>query len=111
MSPHPHSVTTLSPRPKKRPLSTAAGENDDDSDLNDPTASGRLNSISSLLNHAQLTGENIPLDPKLMATNQHQEEQSDRESFKAERRAKLQQEAELMRDILRAKEKELAELG
>jgi hypothetical protein len=36
---------------------------------------------------------------------------SDLENFREDRRAKLQREAEEMREMLRAKERELAELG
>lgn len=84
---------------------------------------GRLSSISSLLNHAG-AGDDARLDPSLAPLNRqpqhpgpaqhaHSSPTSLRnmsESYKAERRAQLQREAEEMRQALRAKERELAEL-
>lgn len=90
-----------------------------------PAPPARLNSISSLLNHPD-GPEDSRLDPSLSSFNRppqhHPSSQlqhpppgqlrnlSDRESYKAERRAQLQREAEEIREALRAKERELAEL-
>lgn len=91
-----------------------------------PPPPARLSSISSLLNHTD-TPEDSRLDPSLSAHNRPQQHHpssqlqqhpppgqlrnlTDRESYKAERRAQLQREAEEMREALRAKERELAEL-
>ncbi|MCJ1362641.1 putative electron transfer flavoprotein subunit [Acarospora aff. strigata] len=98
----------------------------------------RLSSISSILNPAQLDqhqhqqqepsvsataeAEDMPIEPSLLAMSNPQlplpasstnslgenERQKDRE--KMERRAQLSREAEAMRQMLRAKERELAEL-
>lgn len=92
---------------------------------------GRLSSISSLLNHANALSEESRLDPSLNSIPRAQQPQystrsfspsnhstspspaplstsSQQDSYKAERRAQLQREAENMREALRAKERELA---
>lgn len=92
----------------------------------------RLSSISSLLNHAADPLEDSRLDPSLAALSrqqrQQQQQQENRsqsrspshppantqdsgepESVKADRRARLQREAEDMREALRVKERELAQ--
>ncbi|EAU31976.1 GATA factor SREP [Aspergillus terreus NIH2624] len=79
--------------------------------LSQPT---RLSSISSILN-PNLHDESR-LDPKLAALNRQQQPHQPLPgvtelNLREERRAKLQREAEEMREILRAKERELAELG
>ncbi|KAL1997818.1 hypothetical protein VTN02DRAFT_691 [Thermoascus thermophilus] len=90
-----------------------------------PPPPARLSSISSLLNHTD-TPEGSRVDPSLSAHGRPQPQLpqpqpqhpppgqlrnlTDRESYKAERRAQLQREAEEMREALRAKERELAEL-
>ena len=61
------------------------------------------------------TMDDMQLDPALVGVGQQRrsaepERTTDRESYKAERRAQLVREAENMRDLLRQKEKELAEL-
>ncbi|RLL98965.1 hypothetical protein CFD26_105957 [Aspergillus turcosus] len=92
-----------------------------------PSPPGRLSSISTLLNHSGLHDESR-LDPSLAALSRQQQHHkaaplaphpssqplpgvSELESLKEDRRAKLQREAEEMREMLRAKERELAELG
>ncbi|KAL2796335.1 hypothetical protein BJX66DRAFT_140092 [Aspergillus keveii] len=96
-----------------------------------PPPPARLSSISSILNHAGARSE-ARLDPSLAALGRQQHPQSqhpqpsshpasqppqalpsvsDLENFREDRRAKLQREAEEMREMLRAKERELAELG
>ncbi|KAL2830778.1 hypothetical protein BDW59DRAFT_14038 [Aspergillus cavernicola] len=95
-----------------------------------PPPPARLSSISSILNHANARND-AHLDPSLAALARQQHSQphhpqpstlaspqssqplpsvSDVENFKEDRRAKLQREAEEMRELLRAKERELAEL-
>ncbi|KAH2749504.1 hypothetical protein KXW55_006102 [Aspergillus fumigatus] len=92
-----------------------------------PSPPGRLSSISTLLNHSGPHDESR-LDPSLAALSRQQQHHkatplpphppsqplpgvSELESLKEDRRAKLQREAEEMREMLRAKERELAELG
>lgn len=96
-----------------------------------PAPPARLNSISSLLNHTS-SAEESRLDPALGSycrpPQQHPQPTSlpqpqpqsqsqtqprgttDLDSYKMERRAQLQREAEEIREALRAKERELAEL-
>jgi hypothetical protein len=57
--------------------------------------------------------DDMQLDPALAGIGQRQStelEATDRESYKAERRAQLVRETETMREMLRQKERELAEL-
>ena len=57
--------------------------------------------------------DDMQLDPALVGIGQRQStelEATDRESYKAERRAQLVRETETMREMLRQKERELAEL-
>jgi hypothetical protein len=57
--------------------------------------------------------DEMQLDPALVGIGQRrsvERESTDRESYKAERRAQLVREAEDMREMLRQKERELAEL-
>jgi GATA-binding protein len=83
----------------------------------------RLNSISSLLNpHAlqtyqkehqlPITADDMRLDPSLLALSRQQQQASiEAEARKVERRTQLQRETDKMREALRIKERELAELG
>lgn len=91
-----------------------------------PSPPGRLSSISSILNHPN-TRDESRLDPSLAALSRQQHQHSHQalappqpqslagvtelDSMREERRAQLQREAEEMREMLRAKERELAELG
>ncbi|KAL4794516.1 hypothetical protein BDV19DRAFT_379437 [Aspergillus venezuelensis] len=95
-----------------------------------PPPPARLSSISTILNQAH-TRDEARLDPSLAAMGRQQHPQqhpqqpsplgaqhsqalpgvSDLEGLREDRRAKLQREAEEMRELLRAKERELAELG
>ncbi|GAB1191385.1 hypothetical protein APSETT444_000557 [Aspergillus pseudonomiae] len=91
-----------------------------------PPPPGRLSSISSILNHPN-TRDESRLDPSLAALSRQQHQHSHQalappppqplpgvtelDSMREERRAQLQREAEEMREMLRAKERELAELG
>ncbi|KAL4872596.1 hypothetical protein BDV12DRAFT_134242 [Aspergillus spectabilis] len=90
-----------------------------------PPPPARLSSISSILNHAHARAE-THVDPSLAGLGRQQHPQpptlapqpaqplpgvSDLENFREDRRAKLQREAEEMRELLRAKERELAELA
>ncbi|KAI2001701.1 GATA type transcriptional activator of nitrogen-regulated proteins [Ophidiomyces ophidiicola] len=107
--------------------------------LSSVSQSGRLSSISSLLNHAEQPYDQSHIDPSLgtSAPRRHQAPSPypqaptslppssstniapapplgpaaiSEEALKAERRAQLQREAENMREALRAKERELASL-
>lgn len=83
-----------------------------------PSPPGRLSSITSLLNHAdardegrqdpsgrqQLQGPPAPQAQSLPSM-------TELDGMRVDRRAQLQREAEHMREVLRAKERELAELG
>ena len=86
-----------------------------------PPPPGRLSSISSLLNHADKHDE-PRVDPSLATLNRQHHPTSatghqplpgvtELDGFKPDRRAQLQREAEQMREALRAKERELAEMG
>ncbi|KAL4947394.1 hypothetical protein BDW69DRAFT_117654 [Aspergillus filifer] len=91
-----------------------------------PPPPARLSSISTILNQAH-TRDEARLDPSLAAMSRQQHPQqpsslgaqhsqalpgvSDLDGLREDRRAKLQREAEEMRELLRAKERELAELG
>ncbi|KAF7596350.1 putative electron transfer flavoprotein subunit [Aspergillus hancockii] len=91
-----------------------------------PSPPGRLSSISSILNPSGARDESR-LDPSLAALSRQQHQHSHQslappppqplpgvtelDSMREERRAQLQREAEEMREMLRAKERELAELG
>ncbi|KAL4919814.1 hypothetical protein BDW62DRAFT_34257 [Aspergillus aurantiobrunneus] len=96
-----------------------------------PPPPARLSSISSILNHAHARDE-ARLDPALAGLGRQQHRQphhphpsplapsqaaqslpgvSDLDNLMDDRRAKLQREAEEMRELLRAKERELAELA
>ncbi|KAL4758302.1 siderophore transcription factor SreA [Aspergillus foveolatus] len=97
-----------------------------------PPPPARLSSISSILNHAHARDESR-LDPSLAALGRQQQSQphhpqpsplaptqaasqslpgvSNMDNHVEDRRAKLQREAEEMREQLRAKERELAELA
>lgn len=100
----------------------------------------RLSSISSLLNHPQMASDDMPIDPNLSSIGQHhqsmhrhshpesqpnryqlpppppdgrprQSTSSDPGGWELrERKARLRREADQMRELLRAKEKELEEL-
>lgn len=90
-----------------------------------PAPPARLSSISSLLNHADGL-ETSRLDPSLSPLSRPPQRYSpspiphpptgpirstaDIDNYKAERRAQLKREAEEMREALKAKERELAEL-
>lgn len=78
--------------------------------MNDASKVGR-HSISSILNHGQ-TSDDDRVDPSLVALTKQQQDrsQTDNAALRAEKRAQLEQEAERMREALRAKERELAEL-
>ncbi|PTU25392.1 hypothetical protein P175DRAFT_0427839 [Aspergillus ochraceoroseus IBT 24754] len=94
-----------------------------------PSPPTRLSSISSILNHAHARDESR-LDPSLAAMGRQPHPQphhppastlapsaqplpgvSELDNFREDRRAQLQREAEEMREMLRAKERELAELS
>ncbi|KAL4889460.1 hypothetical protein BDV59DRAFT_118310 [Aspergillus ambiguus] len=83
-----------------------------------PSQPTRLSSISSILNPNR--HDESRLDPSLAALSRQQQPHQPHQplpgvtelgGFREDRRAKLQREAEEMREILRAKERELAELG
>jgi GATA-binding protein len=93
--PHPN-------RNKKRSLSAANGNQDNSSLIN---STGRSSVTQGM--------DEMQLDPALVGIGQRrsvERESTDRESYKAERRAQLVREAEDMREMLRQKERELAEL-
>jgi GATA-binding protein, other eukaryote len=91
---------------KKRPLSAANGEQES-AQLSDTNGRGHAAAATQAMDDMQL-------DPALVGIGQRRsvdlEMETDRESYKAERRAQLLREAEDMREMLRQKERELAEL-
>ena len=91
---------------KKRPLSTANGEQEN-AQHSDTNGRGHAAAATQAMDDMQL-------DPALAGIGQRRsvdlEMETDRESYKAERRAQLLREAEDMREMLRQKERELAEL-
>ena len=94
--------SSLQPPNKKRTLSTANGEIEDRQEAN-----------SDSRNTAGQSIEDLQLDPALIDVGRltsGQDTTADRESYKAERRAQLMREAENIREMLAAKERELAEL-
>lgn len=137
-STHPRvSLSSTPPRnTRKRSISVAEGDNTRDHHP-ESARSNRLSSISSILNPAQQSeGDNVPIDPSLTAIDRdhyhqppHQPPQQQQEPPAAAsgdrsrpvavddpggkdrlaRRAQLKREAEEMREMLRAKERELAE--
>jgi GATA-binding protein len=114
LSPNPFSTT---PAKRPSPIDESYGDDSESSRLN------RLNSISSLLNpHAlqtyqkehqlPITADDMRLDPSLLALSRQQQQASiEAEARKVERRTQLQRETDKMREALRIKERELAELG
>ena len=111
-SPHPNPTAWFPTNAKKRSVSAAAGEGEGNPDSRDTTRFSRLSSISSILNHNQsLTDDH--LDPSLVTLTKQQQrpQQSNCVSQKADKRAQLEEETQRMREALRAKEKELAELS
>ena len=131
----PMPVSSSPPRStRKRSFSIAEGDSTRDHHA-ESARSNRLGSISSILNPAQQTGPgNVPIDPSLTAIDRdnyqqphqqpHQQPQpssGDRSrpaavddpggKEKSDRRAQLQREAEQMREMLKAKERELAEFS
>lgn len=68
------------------------------------TTPSRVNSISSILNQDVPPSDSAP-------RQQHQQQQQQPDSYVLERRAQLQREADAMREALRQKERELAQLG
>ncbi|KAL8699289.1 MAG: hypothetical protein Q9224_001477 [Gallowayella concinna] len=134
----PESQNRLSPFPssKIRKRSHSNAEHDEPAPPTpDSARANRLSSISSILNPTQRQ-ENVPIDPSLSVLGQqasrqsqvvpresqqdHQEPSSDQTPRRqsqidasqqlAQRKAKLRQEADEMRAMLRAKERELEEL-
>lgn len=121
---------------RKRSISVAEGDTTRDHH-SESARSNRLSSISSILNPAQQSeGDNVPIDPSLTAIDhdhyyrQPQEQPQQHPTLassedrsrpvvvddpggkeKLARRAQLQREAEEMREMLQAKERELAELS
>jgi GATA-binding protein, other eukaryote len=91
----------IMPPSKKRSLSTTTGDGEN--------ASGAERGIRSESGRAM---DEMQLDPALVNIGRRSadQEESDRESYKAEKRARLLREAEGIRELLRAKEKELADL-
>ncbi len=91
----------LQPPAKKRSLSTANGEIEE-----------RQQNSSESRNTANQSMDDLQLDPALVGVGRPSTDQDatpDRESYKAERRAQLMREAERIREMLAAKERELAE--
>lgn len=134
----PVSVSSTPPRnTRKRSLSIAEGDSARDHH-SENARSNRLSSISSILNPAQqIDGDNVLIDPSLTAIDRDHYHQQQHQNLQHQpppasssgdqswpvtvddpggkerlaRRAQLQREAEEMREMLKAKERELAELS
>ena len=132
LSPLPNSSS------RKRSYDNAERDNPSPSTPQSSGTTKRLSSISSLLNHPQSSTDDMPIDPNLSLVGQqqpplhrhsHPESQPHRYQLPPpdsrprqstssdpggwelkERRARLRREAEQMREILRAKEREIEEL-
>lgn len=84
----------------------------------DPTPPARLSSISSLLNHGAVAPDTTagsgysgsPSSPHSRHSPHQPSSSGPPDPYRLDRRAQLQREAEQMREALRAKERELAEL-
>lgn len=101
---------SLTDNAKKRSFGGDDGESSTASARSVPFTS-KPNSISSILNYTRSTNEESQLDPSLRTAPTATATQSAvSEAEKAERRERLRQEAERMRDALRQKERELADL-
>jgi len=131
----PYSSVSLNHN-RKRSFSAAEGERTPEPHT-DLSKSNRLSSISSILNPTRQTAsEEVPIDPSLstLGYDQHHQQRYHYQlpppnspspgirlppvanddpggKERLERRAQLRREAEEMRELLRAKEMELAELG
>lgn len=133
----PLAYPNLSPLPnsssRKRSYDTAERDNPSPSDMQG-SSTKRLSSISSLLNHPQAFSDEMPIDPNLQPLHRHSHPESQphryhlppppapdgrpRESTSSdpgawelrERKARLRREADEIREMLRAKERELEEL-
>ena len=131
----PMPVSSSPPRSaRKRSFSIAEGDSTRDHHA-ESARSNRLGSISSILNPAQQMGPgNVPIDPSLTAIDRDHYQQPHQQPHqqpppssgdrprpaavddpggkeKSDRRAQLQREAEQMREMLKAKERELAEFS
>ena len=139
-SPYPPPLGSLPPaHSRKRSFSKTDADNIPSPSTPDSMRPNRLSSISSLLNPQQQSGEEVPIDPTLsglsqqhrhsIATSQHQmhhaqlppphPEMRSRSvgngdpggwGERMERKARLRREAEEMREMLRAKEREIEAL-
>ena len=133
----PLAYSRLSPLPasasRKRSHEIAERDNPSPSDIHNATTK-RLSSISSLLNHPNSFGEDMPIDPNLQPLHRHsvpeaqphryhlppppmpdgrprQSTSSDPGAWELrERKARLRKEADELRELLRAKEREIEEL-
>ena len=100
---------TLQPRAhshRKRPLSRPSG---DDQEAGLSPSSGRLASIRSILNPARSDDSDVPIEPSLLAMGRERSEEDPRSSTPS-KRAELEREAARIREMLAAKERELAML-
>ncbi|KZF23202.1 hypothetical protein L228DRAFT_106175 [Xylona heveae TC161] len=122
-SPHLNGSTA-----RKRSFSVAEGESSQE--LGDVAKTNRLNSIKSILNPSQQSSVDVPIEPSLLALGRHPSAFSEGSpgaeasaaaagtggieqpatKRRASRRADLQKEMERIREMLAAKERELAEL-
>jgi GATA-binding protein, other eukaryote len=101
----PPGTNGLTASSRKRPLSPGVGEREEE---HLPT-----NGVSNDNHTSRPLVDEMQLDPLLRqttTTTAEQHTETDRESYKAERRNQLQREVERIREALRLKEKELANL-
>ena len=136
--PIPHARLSPMPGVSSRKRSRSNAEQDDPSPSTPESASTkRLSSISSILNHPQSVADDLPIDPNLSSigqpqpTHRHSHPEAQPQRFQLpppdgrprqsissdpggwelrDKKARLRREAEQIREMLRAKEKELEEL-
>lgn len=106
-APSPIDFTGLTPTPPSSLNGAASGRKrllSADSAADSPTGH------SKRVDGTGVSADEMQLDPSLRAKTAAEETQTDRESYKAERRLQLQREIDGIREALRMREKELAAL-
>ncbi len=95
------------PPSRKRSFSTTEDEGLDGKSISDRA---QLSSIPSILNPSQCASGDIPIEPSLLAMDK-EDSRARNEKTSTEKRAELQRQADALREMLAAKERELAGLN